>query len=193
MNYNKALEIIREFEGFRAKPYKLKGESFYTVGYGRSRCDPYRITTKNEEELWLRARVNRDAQIIIDSSPELNNNQLNALISFVFNVGVGAYKNSTLLKRLHNFDAKASEELLRWNKDSTLNVSPGLVRRRKAEKELFDTPVKTATNKDIAKLSVAAKWTTGEILHQNEAWNWLESTLTESQKQTFTKYFRNKS
>lgn len=72
----------------------------------------------------------------------LTQTQYDALVSFVFNVGGGAFASSTLLKQLNagNY-AKAADELLRWNKirvKSKLIKSPGLAARRAAERYLFE-------------------------------------------------------
>lgn len=69
--------------------------------------------------------------------------QFDALVSFVFNVGIGAFKNSTLLRELNQGDyTEASKQFLRWNK-VTINgskvVSAGLAKRREDESNLFGT------------------------------------------------------
>jgi lysozyme len=71
----------------------------------------------------------------------LNQNQFDALCSFVFNVGQGRYSESTLRKKLHAGDyAGAADQFERWIY-GTVNgekvVLPGLVARRKAERALF--------------------------------------------------------
>jgi lysozyme len=70
----------------------------------------------------------------------LTDNQFAALVSFAFNVGLGALKSSTLLARLNarNY-SEAAAQLDRWNKASG-RVLAGLVRRRAAEKALFLKP-----------------------------------------------------
>lgn len=76
---------------------------------------------------------------------ELNENQLGALSSIVFNVGTGFIHQSTLIKKLNAGDYQgAANEFLRWNKANVggrLVPLSGLSRRRQAEKELFLTPV----------------------------------------------------
>ena len=75
----------------------------------------------------------------------LNQNQFDALCSFCFNVGGGAFAKSTLLKVLNKGQyASVPVELLRWNKvtqHGVLVVSPGLTNRRHAEIALWRTPV----------------------------------------------------
>jgi lysozyme len=68
---------------------------------------------------------------------QLSQKGFDALVSFTFNVGIKAFRNSTLLRKL-NFGRveEAAEEFPRWNK-SRGKVLPGLVRRRREEKEMF--------------------------------------------------------
>ena len=64
-------------------------------------------------------------------------NQFDALVSFAYNLGAGALRNSTLLKRLHAGDVKgAADEFPKWNKAAG-KVLEGLTRRRMMERQLF--------------------------------------------------------
>lgn len=68
---------------------------------------------------------------------QLSQKGFDALVSFVFNVGVSAFKNSTLRRKLNaGLIEEAAEEFPRWNK-ARGKVLPGLVKRRQEEKELF--------------------------------------------------------
>ena len=81
----------------------------------------------------------------------LNQNQFDALVSFTYNVGVGALKQSTALRKLNAGDyAGAADALTMWTKFKG-KVLAGLVRRRKEERALFLTPVTQAktTNTDL--------------------------------------------
>ncbi len=71
----------------------------------------------------------------------LNQNQFDALVSFVFNVGDGAFRSSTLLRLLNQgqYDQVASQ-LQRWVMDNG-HVVQGLVNRRNKEIALWNTPV----------------------------------------------------
>ncbi len=67
----------------------------------------------------------------------LSQNQFDALVSLSYNIGSGAFKNSTLLKKLNAKDyAGAADQFPRWNKGGG-KVLKGLVRRRDAERSLF--------------------------------------------------------
>ncbi len=69
----------------------------------------------------------------------LTNNQFSALVSFVYNLGCGTMRTSTLVKKLNNRDyAGAAAEFAKWNKAGG-KVLRGLVRRRAAEAQLFNT------------------------------------------------------
>lgn len=68
----------------------------------------------------------------------LTQQQFDALVSFVFNLGAGSFSRSALLQKLNNQDyTGAGNEFLRWTHAGG-KVVPGLVRRREAEKALFD-------------------------------------------------------
>ena len=138
------IELIKRFEGFRAQMY-LDAAGLETIGYGhlilvRER-DEYaqRRLTEGEATALLCDDLERfEVQIedLVDAG--LTQNQFDALCCLVFNIGAGAFRKSTLLKRLneHDFDSAAAE-FHRWNKAGG-RVLSGLVRRRKAEAELFE-------------------------------------------------------
>lgn len=140
--------LIKQFEGFRANSY-LCPAGVWTIGYGTTRIDgsPVRAgmsCTVEQAEGYLADDVNSYlSQIDGSFNPliQLNSNQVDAIACFVYNVGVGAFRKSTLLKKLNagEFDA-AALEFLKWDKAGGKRL-PGLTRRRIAEKDLFETPV----------------------------------------------------
>jgi lysozyme len=71
----------------------------------------------------------------------LNQNQFDALVSFAFNVGDGAFRSSTLLRLLNQgqYD-QVPAQLRRWNMDNG-HVVQGLINRRNKEIALWNTPV----------------------------------------------------
>lgn len=70
----------------------------------------------------------------------LNQNQFNALVSFVFNIGENQFKTSTLLKMLNNnLHNYVPEQMRRWNKDNG-KVVQGLINRREKEIIVWSTP-----------------------------------------------------
>jgi lysozyme len=138
------LELLKKLEGFRAKPYPDSGGKM-TVGYGHlivpgdgvavgDIIDPVKAT-----EL-----LTKDVQRTVDGVNDnvtsiITQNQFDALVIFAYNVGVSAFKNSTLLKMLKAGDvASASLQFLRWDKVNGISI-PGLYTRRVAEQTLFNT------------------------------------------------------
>jgi GH24 family phage-related lysozyme (muramidase) len=140
------LELIKSFEGLRLKAYKVTdSEKYFTIGYGHYGSDVkegMEISKKKAEELF-----EKDVQKFVDGVNELvkvpiNQNQFDSLVSFAYNVGLGALKKSTLLDLLNGKEYKgASEQFERWNKSGG-KVLKGLVTRREKEQKLFNTPVK---------------------------------------------------
>ena len=107
--------------------------------------------TEAEGQAILKKDLARFEKIVEDNIKiKLNQNQFDALVSFVFNIGGDAFKKSTLLKRLNSKEDPnnvAKEELPRWNKGDG-RVLEGLKRRRNAEVDLFIAPapeLKTGT------------------------------------------------
>lgn len=135
-------KLIKSFEGFRAIAY-ICPAGVPTIGYGTTRINGSRVKdgmkiTSDEAEVFLEQdlKVFEDA-INHNVLVEINQNQFDALVSFVYNVGIANFKKSTLLKKLNKGDyEEASNQLLRWTRAGG-KVLNGLVRRREAEKELF--------------------------------------------------------
>lgn len=139
---NDGIDFIASHEGFRSCAYKpVSSEQYWTIGYGHYGPDVKSgdCISKSEAIALLRKDVaGADAVVHYEVHVRLNQNQYDALVSFVFNVGAGAFRSSTLLRELNagNYD-KVPSELLRWTKDNNGNVLPGLVTRRKDEGSLF--------------------------------------------------------
>lgn len=136
--YEKAIELIKKYEGFSARPYKCPA-GVLTIGYGRTiDVRPYEITTEEAETIWLDKYVKTIAdQILAIVKVDLSNNQICALIDFVYNLGIGNFKSSTLLRKINQGDfSAAANEFLKWNKAGGI-VLKGLENRRIAERMLF--------------------------------------------------------
>ena len=142
---SKGLVLIKEFEGFSSVAYLCSAKKA-TIGYGNTFWEdgtPVKIgdqISKERAETLLKHVVdNFSVAVEVDIKIEVTQNQFDALVSLAYNIGLGAFKNSTLLRQLNrgNF-VGASQEFLRWNKS---NGKPllGLTRRREREKLLFDS------------------------------------------------------
>lgn len=146
----KGIDLIKEFEGFRSEPY-LCPAGVPTIGYGLTIYPDTqkKVTMKDQAvsetkaeyllKLYLEPLCKQVDTLCID---RINDNQFSALVSFAYNLGVYALKVSTLLKRV-NSDPNDSSITTQFNKWVFANGKklPGLVRRRKAEAELYFTPV----------------------------------------------------
>jgi lysozyme len=144
----KNIDIIIQFEGFESKPYVCSG-GVDTIGFGSTRyADGTKVKlsdkaiTKDEAmELLMATLGTYEDAIHKNVIAPINQNQFDALVSFVYNVGAGNFAKSTLLKKLNKADYQgASDEFLRWNRAGG-KVLNGLTRRRDAERSLFLTPL----------------------------------------------------
>ena len=145
MQCNEAgLRIIKHFEGFHSKPY-LCPAGVPTIGYGSTRgANGKRIRTNSaaitEEE--GQALLQRDVKSAENSvkrliTAELNENELSALCSFVYNLGSGRLQSSTLRAKLNRGDYEgAALELHKWRRAGG-KILRGLVLRREMEVKLF--------------------------------------------------------
>lgn len=136
------IDLIKEFEGCKLVAY-LDSVGIPTIGYGRTKDVKIGDScTKEEAEAWLKEDVH-DAETCVNEhvTAQINQNEFDALVSFVFNLGCGNFRKSTLLRKLNDSDFDgASLEFARWNRAGGLELA-GLTRRRAAEAELFDTEV----------------------------------------------------
>lgn len=144
-----ALTIIKQFEGCRlvAYPDPGTGGDPWTIGWGTTTIDgrPVQrgdtISQQRADEL-LSDEVRYVAKQVVDAVPFASkwpSNQTAALISWTYNVGTNAMRDSTLRSRLLDGESPRiviQEELPRWNKGGS-GVMEGLVRRRAAEVSLF--------------------------------------------------------
>ncbi len=133
------LLLIKSFEGLRLKAYR-DAVGIWTIGYGTTRgVQPNMSISEAEAEQLMRDDLIRFEQAINSAvSVPVNDNQFSALVSFTYNVGSGAFRDSTLLRRLNGRqDIRiTADEFPRWNKAGG-RVLHGLTRRRHAERALF--------------------------------------------------------
>lgn len=139
MKINRAgLDLIKEFEGRKLNSYLCPG-NVWTIGYGHTKTarPNQTITAERAEELLLQDIAEFEQAVLRNVTVPLNENQFAALVSFTFNLGERALKRSSLLRRLNAGDyASVPKELNRWVNANGKRLN-GLIRRRKAEGELF--------------------------------------------------------
>jgi lysozyme len=145
----RGIELIKEFEGLRLKPYLCSanvptigyGNTFYENGVKVQLTDPP-ITEQRADDL-LQIIVHKFSLKVLQLvKSDINQNQFNALVSFAFNVGYGrgGLATSTLLKLVNNNpnDANIAKEFLRWNRAGG-RVNKGLTNRRIKESAVYFT------------------------------------------------------
>lgn len=138
--------ILYAYDDFDTKRVKtfiqpgMKVSGTLTIGYGHTGPDVkpgMKITEEQAEQLLEKDLAPAEQAVSSLVRVDLNDNQFAALVSFAFNVGISAFKGSTLLKKLNKGDyGSVPSELAKWNK-SKGKVMDGLKNRRAAEAGLF--------------------------------------------------------
>lgn len=146
----KGLDLITKWEGIVLKQYICPAGKL-TIGIGHviqigKESFPEKITKEFALQLLEKDVERFENAIKKHVKVKLNQNQFDALVTFLFNVGEGGIINSGVQKELNagNYD-KVPDKMLEWCKfteNGVLKVNKGLQNRRKAEGQLFSTPVK---------------------------------------------------
>jgi lysozyme len=134
------LALTEQFEGCRLTSYQDQ-IGVWTIGYGHTGADvtPALTITQQQAEALLAKDVLAAARCVNTVVKlQLTQDEFDALVDFVFNLGPGAFVRSTLLADLNagNF-AKAAAQFECWDRAGGLVVA-GLLRRRQAESDLFE-------------------------------------------------------
>jgi len=133
------LSLIKKFEGCELQAYKCAA-GVLTIGYGSTKGvkEDDTITQEEADALLLHEMEEYEGYINNAVTVDLEQNQFDALVSWVFNLGPANLKASTMLKVIN--DNKLTEvpaQIKRWNKAGG-KVLQGLIRRREAEALLFE-------------------------------------------------------
>jgi lysozyme len=142
MNLELAAELCRRFEGFRAKPY-LCPAGVATIGYGSTYYSDGRkvqlidrpIDEPGAKALLMVELEHTYAPGVMRLCPGLvaDGPKFNAIVDFVYNLGIGRLQSSTLRRKINAQDWEgAKEQLMLWTRGGG-KVLPGLVKRRTAE------------------------------------------------------------
>jgi len=133
------LAIIKQHEGLRLTAYYCPA-GVLTIGYGHTGSDvtPGRRIDEATAEALLIGDVARFEQVVRESvKVPLNENQFSALVSFVYNIGPGAFQKSSLLRFLNLGEyTVAANQFGNWVFAGKRRLA-GLEKRRAAEKALF--------------------------------------------------------
>lgn len=136
----KGIELIKYFEGCKLRAY-LDATSIPTIGYGHTLTARMGLViTQEKADLLLKDDLFFAETHINKLNLILQQNQFDALVSFIYNVGIGNFNKSSLLRLVkenpNNFFI--AFEFIKWTKAGTV-VLPGLALRRKTEAKLYFT------------------------------------------------------
>ena len=134
------LALIKKFEGLRLAAY-LDSVGIPTIGYGRTKGVKMGDTcTADEAEAFLRDDLAKAEKCVNGAvTAALTQHEFDALVSFVYNLGCGNFRKSTLLRLLNEErHDEAALEFRKWDRAGG-QVLAGLTRRRMAEERLFET------------------------------------------------------
>jgi len=139
------IELIKFFESFVPSPY-LCSANVWTIGYGSTYYEDGTSVTEYDEPITeeratelLLYHVNMEYSPTVDNGVlvEVNQNQFNSMVSLTYNIGSGAFLDSTLLEHCNREDhLQAADEFLSWVYANG-GVIQGLVNRREVEKALY--------------------------------------------------------
>jgi lysozyme len=137
---DEGLDLIKHFEGCELEAYKCPA-GVWTIGYGHTKGvlegDKW---TQEKADFMLQRELEEEYEQYVNDYVHvpLNQQQFDALCSWVYNLGSSNLKSSTLLKKLNNSEyEEIPAQIKRWNKVKG-QVLQGLVRRREAEALLFE-------------------------------------------------------
>ncbi len=142
-------QFLTGVEGVKYKAYLDTG-GVWTIGRGityyedGTKVKKGDVIDKAREEKLFQKTLNKYVNAVNELvKSNLNQNQFNALVSFCYNVGIEAFKKSTLLKKVNAnpADRDIRNQFMRWIYDNGKQV-PGLVNRRKKEADLYFSTVK---------------------------------------------------
>ncbi|RPD37447.1 lysozyme [Candidatus Liberibacter solanacearum] len=135
------IDLVKGFEGLRLTAYRCPA-GIWTIGYGHTGNDVFKnlaITEKQANELLIQD-ISKTLVQVFKASPIIihaGENRISAIGDFVFNLGIGRYRNSTLRKYVDNEDwMNASHEICKWVFAGGKKLN-GLVLRREIEVELL--------------------------------------------------------
>ncbi len=142
----KGINLIKEFEGLRLTAYR-DSVGVWTIGYGNTFYEDGTTVkqgdkiTQERADYLFRSIVDKFADQVRNSltnHERVSDAQFSAMVSLAYNIGIGAFKGSTLLRKVNAnpCDPAIPDEFPRWNKAGG-KVLAGLTRRRKAEAELY--------------------------------------------------------
>lgn len=132
------LDLIKKYEGLRLEAYKCPA-GVWTIGYGHTKGVYKGMSiTKEEAEKLLQQDVSVFELQVINTVGKLSDCKIDALVSFAYNVGIAAFRNSTLCRKVkaNSDDPAIRNEFMKWIYAGSKKL-PGLVKRRAEEAEMY--------------------------------------------------------
>jgi len=143
---NNIVGHLKYFEQLRLVAYLPTPNDRWTIGYGNTFYEdgsPVRpgdkITKERAEELFTNILCDFSEKVNRLVKSEISQDQFDALVSFAYNVGIEAFRGSTLLKTVNSRPRDYKNivsQFMRWDKQSGAVVQ-GLVRRRVSEANIY--------------------------------------------------------
>ena len=142
----KGINLIKEFEGLRLTAYR-DSVGVWTIGYGNTYYENGAVVkqgdkiTQERADSLFRSILDKFADGVrtsLSNPDRVSDAQFSAMVSLAYNIGIGAFKGSTLLRKVNAnpCDPTIPDEFLRWNKAGGKALA-GLTRRREAEAKLY--------------------------------------------------------
>lgn len=140
----KTLDKIKQFEGLRLEAYR-DAVGVWTIGYGHTTgVSRGMVITKEAAEEYLVQVIERMEAVLeeIPGIKGLSQNRFDAIVSLAYNIGLGNFKKSTLLKKIQKNPDNPTifQEFLRWDKAKGKRLE-GLTRRRRWEAQRWEGEV----------------------------------------------------
>ena len=132
------LELIKTFEGLELNAYKCAA-GVWTIGYGHTKNvqEGMVISEDTANDMLMEELVEYENYVNTLVTVPLSQNQFDALVSWVYNLGSSNFQASTMLKVINANDmVNVPAQIMRWNKAGG-KVLEGLTKRRQAEADLF--------------------------------------------------------
>ncbi|MDQ9019931.1 lysozyme [Acinetobacter sichuanensis] len=139
------IDLICSFEGLELEAYD-DGVGVWTIGYGTTVINGVKVKkgdtcTVEQAKKYMASDLRKFEAAVNKVTVALNQNQFDALVSLTYNIGTGAFADSTLLKKLNAGDYKgAAAQFGVWVKAGGKRMQ-GLVNRRAVERKLFEKAV----------------------------------------------------
>lgn len=159
------VKFIADHEGFSAVAYKNGGETYWTIGYGHYGADVQEGDTITKEDALILLKsdltyyVEQTNNIALSKFPDLNQNQFDALVSYCYNRGAGNSDATNGLRQLiynsNTIEEISANFIVYWGTNT--NYYDGLINRRKAEQQLFNTPISGDNGGDTPSTNIKRK------------------------------------